>query len=232
MHNPNEWLEGLSGCFRKGMGTSHEYESHIQNLFALASRSLDSFKPLNMLDVGCGDGSRTLRMAERFRIPLSHVYGLDCNPSCIDQCRNLFHAELVNLESGAIPYEDGTFDLIVCNQVLEHLKNYHGLLEQIIGVAKSGGHIIIGIPNLAHLINRFYLLFGIQPMCIDISSSHHVRAFTHDAFKQKLHSLPGITYVDCAGSELIYPLPLFLARPVSKICTGFCAYVCYLIRKQ
>lgn len=119
----------------------------------------------------------------------------------------------------------------MCNQVLEHLKNYKKVLEEIIRVTKPGGYMMIGIPNLAHLINRFYLLFGIQPMCLDIISSH-VRGFTHNSFKQKLNSLPGITYLDCAGSELIYPLPLLLARPLSKIFKGLSAYVCYLARKN
>ena len=213
------------------MGNSLEYESHIQNLFSLTLTHMDSFRPMNLLDVGCGDGSRTIRMAEYFMVRPTHTYGLDFNQSHIDQCRNLFHADLVNLEFDLLPYENETFDLVICNQVLEHLKNYHGVLEEIIRVTKSGGYMMIGIPNLAHLINRFYLLFGIQPMCLDITSSH-VRGFTHNAFKQKLNSLSGITYLDCAGSELIYPLPLFLARPLSKICTGFCAYVCYLIRKN
>ena len=213
------------------MGAHSEYESHIRNLFFLSAKHMVSFKPLNMLDVGCGDGSRTLRMAQYFLIPPTRTYGLDFNRTYIDQCQNLFHAERVDLDIDRIPYEDETFDLVVCNQVLEHLKNYNMVLHEILRVTKPGGYMMIGIPNLAHLINRFYLLFGIQPMCLDITSSH-VRGFTHNAFKKKLNSLPGITYFDCAGSELIYPLPLFVARPLSKICTGFCAYICYLARKK
>ena len=87
------------------------------------------------------------------------------------------------------------------------------------------------IPNLAHLINRLFLLLGIQPMCIDLHSSH-VRGFTHKAFEHTLKSTPGITYIDCEGSELIYPLPLHLARPLSKMFIGICAYVCYLVHKE
>jgi ubiquinone/menaquinone biosynthesis C-methylase UbiE len=123
------------------------------------------------------------------------------------------------------------FDLVICNQVLEHLKDFHSILYDIVRVTKPGGYIIIGIPNLAHLINRFYLLFGIQPMCIALQSSH-VRGFTHKAFEQILQLTPGITYMACAGSKLIYPLPLPLAIPLSKVCIGICAYTCYLVRKS
>jgi len=164
-------------------------------------------------------------------VPPAQTYGLDFNKTYIDQCRTLFHAEMVDLEIDKIPYEDNMFDLVVCNQLLEHLKNYNMVLQEIIRVTKPGGYMMIGIPNLAHLINRFYLLFGTQPMCIDVNSSH-LRGFTHKSFEQKLKSLSGIRYIDSAGSELIYPLPLPVVRPLAKIFKGLCAYVCYLIGKN
>lgn len=220
-----------AGYLKKMSGASCEYESHINNLFALALRHLGSFKPFNMLDLGCGDGSRTIRVAEYFMIPPDRTHGVDFNQSHIDQCRRHFNAHVLDLELDLIPFADQTFDLVVCNQVFEHLKNYQCVLRRMIGITKPGGYILIGIPNLAHLINRLYLLVGIQPMCIDIDSSH-VRGFTHQSFKQKLKSELGITYIDCLGSELIYPLPLFLARPLSNLFTGLCAYICYLVRKN
>jgi ubiquinone/menaquinone biosynthesis C-methylase UbiE len=213
------------------MNCSCEYESHIKNVFRLSSRHLQPFQPVNLLDVGCGDGSRTLRLAQHFMIPADHTYGLDSDHQHVIHCRQLFNAVLTDIESGQLPYRDQMFDLVVCNQVFEHLKNYHSVFEDIIRVTKSGGYIMIGIPNLAHLINRLFLLFGIQPMCIDLHSSH-VRGFTHKAFEHTLKSTPGITYIDCEGSELIYPLPLLLAKPLSKMFVGLCAYVCYLVRKE
>jgi len=231
MNTFKDYWDSSLGFLKKLLGVHSEYESHIHNLFVLTAKHLSSFKPLNILDVGCADGSRTLRMAKYFMIPTTRTYGLDINKTYIDQCRNLFHVEMVDLEIDRIPYEDEKFDLVVCNQVLEHLKNYNKVLEEIIRVTKPGGYIMIGIPNLAHLINRFYLLFGTQPMCLDINSSH-VRGFTHKSFKQKLTSLPGIYYIDSAGSELIYPLPLPIARPLSKTFKGLCAYICYLARKD
>jgi len=213
------------------MNISGEYESHIGNVFRLSSKHLQSFQPVNLLDVGCGDGGRTLRLAQHFNIEAVQIYGIDFHKPHVQQCMNQFNAIQADIESGNLPFSNNMFDVVICNQVFEHLKNYHGVLENIIRVTKSGGYIMIGIPNLAHLINRLFLLFGIQPMCIDIHSSH-VRGFTHKAFEQTLKLTPGITYIDCEGSELIYPLPLHLAKPLSKMFVGICAYVCYLVRKE
>jgi 2-polyprenyl-3-methyl-5-hydroxy-6-metoxy-1,4-benzoquinol methylase len=91
------------GFLKKLMGSHSEYESHIRNLFFLAAKHMVSFKPLNMLDVGCADGSRTRRMAQYFLIPPTRTYGLDFNRTYIDQCQNLFHVDRVDLDIDRIP---------------------------------------------------------------------------------------------------------------------------------
>ena len=159
------------------VGTQYEWESHYENIKYLCNKNLKAFNPDTFLDVGCGNGERTIRIAKHFQIDLMKTYGLDSNEKQIIECRNTLNAEIVDLEVTDIPYEDNTFDLVICNQVLEHLKNYKKVVLEIIRVTKKNGYIILGIPNLAHLINRIYLLFGIQPMCIAIDSDH-VRGFT------------------------------------------------------
>ncbi|MFA5179813.1 MAG: class I SAM-dependent methyltransferase [Syntrophales bacterium] len=221
----------MKHILQRAMGAQDEYESHIVNIFELINKNISAFRPGNLLDVGCGNGDRTLRLAKWLGVDTAHIFGIDSHAPYVQQCQSSFNAVQVDLESGNLSYENDTFDLVTCNQVLEHLKNYHGIIDEIIRVTKSEGYIIIGIPNLAHLLNRAYLIFGIQPMCIAVPSSH-VRGFTHAAFVQLLQSMPAITYIACMGSKLIYPLPLLLAKALSRIYPGLCAYVCYLIRKQ
>ena len=114
--------------------------------------------------------------------------------------------------------------------MLEHLKNYKKVVDDLIRVTKQDGYIVIGIPNLAHLINRIFLLFGKQPMCIDLDSSH-VRAFTHISFVRKINSIQSVTLIDCTGS-LMYPLPYFIGNYLSDYFVGLCGYVCYLLKKN
>jgi len=141
----------------------------------------------------------------------------------------VFNASKIDLETDDIPYENNTFDLVICNQVLEHLKNYRKVIDDIIRVTKRRGYIVIGIPNLAHLINRIYLLFGIQPMCLHLDGSH-VRAFTHGSFVKMLASFQTVKLIDCKGSAM-YPLPFFIAKYIDDYFVGLTGYVCYLLRK-
>lgn len=212
----------------KVIGTQYEWESHFENVLRLFD-NICLYKPHNLLDVGFGSGDRTIRIAKYFRIDMNNVYGIDNNDQQVVSCGNTFNAKKIDLEMENIPYQDNTFDIVICNQVLEHLKNYRKVINEMIRITKRSGYIIIGIPNLAHLINRIYLLFGIQPMCIDIDSSH-VRAFTHKSFVKKISSIQNVTLIDYKGS-LMYPLPFFIGNQISDYFVGLSGYVCYLLRK-
>lgn len=212
------------------VGTQYEWESHFENIKYLCDKNLKVFSPNSFLDVGCGDGERTIRIAKYFQIDLMKTYGLDSNEKQIIECRKTFRAEIVDLETNDIPHESYTFDLVICNQVLEHLKNYKKVVFEIIRVTRKNGYIILGIPNLAHLINRVYLLFGIQPMCIAIDSGH-IRGFTHKGFIETLKVLDNVRLIDCTGS-LIYPLPYHIAKHLSKLFVGLSSYTCYLLNKK
>jgi ubiquinone/menaquinone biosynthesis C-methylase UbiE len=211
------------------IGTQYEWESHIDNMLQLFDKNLKKYMPNNIIDIGCGDGSRTMRIAKHFDIDLSRVYGIDSNDNHIKTCQNNFNAYKLDLEFEAIPHDDDIFDLVICNQVLEHLKNYNKVIDELIRVTRKMGYIAIGIPNLAHLINRIYLMFGFQPMCIHLDGSH-VRSFAHKSFVKMLASLSRVQLVDCCGS-LMYPLPFFLAKSFSHRFVGLSGYVCYLLQK-
>ena len=115
------------------------------------------------------------------------------------------------------------------NKYSNNLKNYKKTISEAIRVTKNEGYIIFGIPNLAHLINRIYLLFGFQPMCIHLDSSH-VRSFTHKNFVKLLNSLESVKLIDCRGA-LMYPFPLYIAKLISDYFVGLSGYVCYLLHK-
>lgn len=211
------------------IGTQYEWESHIGNMFRIFDKNLKTYTPNNLLDVGCGKGDRTIRVANYFNVSMHNTDGLDYDDGLIIACKRMFNANKIDLETDDIPYEDDTFDLVICNQVLEHLKNYRKVIDDIVRVTKKGGYILIGIPNLAHLINRIYLLFGIQPMCIHLDGPH-VRAFTHKSFVRMLDSFQRVKLIDCTGSAM-YPLPFFMARYIGDYFVGLTGYVCYLLRK-
>jgi methionine biosynthesis protein MetW len=212
------------------IGTRHEWKSHIDNVFRVFDNHLKEYYPNNIIDIGCGDGSRTILIAKYFDLDMSKVYGVDYDENLISECKTLFNVSKMDLEVDTIPHSDEFFDIVICNQVLEHLKNYKQVIYELIRITKRGGYIVIGIPNLSHLINRIYLLFGIQPMCIHLDGPH-IRAFTHRNFVKMLSSMPSIKLKDTEGA-LMYPLPFFLAKYLVRYFVGPSGYVCYLLQKE
>jgi SAM-dependent methyltransferase len=93
-----------------------------------------------ILDVGCGIGT----YVRRFRDFSPHVYGLDVS------AERLGEAHLPNLvaaEGESLPFEDGSFDVIVFNEVIEHVRDDREAIADALRVLRPGGHIVIYAPN-------------------------------------------------------------------------------------
>jgi methionine biosynthesis protein MetW len=209
--------------------TQQEWGSLNDNALYILDKHLRQQNVSSFLDVGCGDGNKTIQIANHFRIDPHNVYGMDIDDKKLSKCRSLLNTTKIDLETDAFPFGDNQFDLVICDQVLEHLKNYRFVIDEAIRVTRNEGFILFGIPNLAHLINRLLLTIGRQPMCIELNGSH-VRGFTHQSFLKLLKSMNAIGIIDCTGT-VMYPLPYYLARIIAKRFTGLAGYVCYLVRK-
>lgn len=55
-------------------------------------------------------------------------------------------------------FQDGQFDMVVCTEVLEHLENFHEMLDELVRVSRR--YILISLPNCMPLFTRFDILFS------------------------------------------------------------------------
>lgn len=106
------------------------------------------------------------------------------------------------------------------NQIFEHVKEVFWILHEVTRVLKKGGSLIVGVPNLASLHNRFLLLLGAQPTSIQ-NDSAHLKGFTKSDFKKLLQSgfNGGYKLEGFAGSNF-YPFPPLLAKPLNYKSNG------------
>lgn len=216
----------LSGLLRSLLRTGGETDRLRRDF----SRLLAGAGPAaSLLDVGSADGLMTLRYAKLLGVPPGRVHGIEILDEYLKVSPPEVKALKMNVEDSPFPYADGEFDVIVCNQVLEHLKNIFLPLSEMERVLKPGGRLALGIPNLAGLHNRALLAFGFQPLCNAISGPH-VRCFTHKGFLEFLRSNTNFTLEAVAGSSL-YPLPWPLVDFGAGFFPGLSAYTFYLLRK-
>ena len=145
-----------------------------------------------VLDAGCGEGVLVEEFAGRLRIE-----GIDANYSS-DRVRT---GSLTHL-----PYADGSFDRAVCLDVLEHLsfEDQRTALVELARVLRSGGELLVSVPNLAHLQSRVHFLLR----------GHLIRTASEEKHPGDRPVVEYIRLAERAGLELIRRRGIFPTLPV------------------
>jgi ubiquinone/menaquinone biosynthesis C-methylase UbiE len=100
----------------------------------------------SILDCGCGAGEY---VQELMKEKNSKVWGIEFSEEKVNQYKSRYPF-LANVLQGNIenmPFEDQTFDLIILNEVLEHVPSQDEGLREIYRVMKPGGNLIVFSPN-------------------------------------------------------------------------------------
>jgi O-antigen biosynthesis protein len=110
-----------------------------------------------VLDVGCSTGY----LAKRLHEGGATVVGLDIDERSAELAGP--HCEAVHIgdvETMELPFEPGTFDAVVCGDLLEHLRDPQAFLVRVRPVLRPGGQLVLSTPNIANWAMRIGLLFG------------------------------------------------------------------------
>jgi SAM-dependent methyltransferase len=111
--------------------------------FTLVKKHLD-FKGKKILDVGCGLGMYSQEFSQEGAL----VFGIDVDGKKIEQAKGLFPK--INFQTAGaekIPFANNSFDLVFLHEVLEHVKDEEKTIKEIVRVLKTGGRLILFVPN-------------------------------------------------------------------------------------
>ena len=123
----------------------------LQELKVLARERTLTAPGRSVLDVGCGFGLETLRLAEAVR-PGGRVCGIDKSEQFIAEAQRRATAVglTVDLRAGdaqALPYPDASFDIVRAERVMIYLPDPTKALAEMRRVAKTGGRVAIIEPD-------------------------------------------------------------------------------------
>jgi methionine biosynthesis protein MetW len=112
-----------------------------------------------VLDLGCGDGAL---MAHLQATRACTGYGVEIDDAKVLACiqRGVSVLQL-NLEDGLAVFEDGSFDVVLQIDTLQHLRNAETMLRETARVGRTG---VVAFPNFAHWPNRLAVLKGRMPV--------------------------------------------------------------------
>ena len=135
-----------------------------------------------------------------------------------------------DLEKAALPYPDAHFDLIVANQIFEHLKQIYLPLSELHRVLKPGGILLFSVPNLAALHCRLQLSLGRQPSTIQLFEAH-VRGFTPSALRPFL-AYNGLFSAQAFTGSGWYPFPPALSKRLARLFPTLAVFQLWVLRKE
>jgi len=183
-----------------------------------------------VVDLGAGSG-RDLQIVRRFH-PKAKLLAVEAGRECADTLTGKADQVCVaNIEHDLLPLADGSVDLIIANQVLEHTKEIFWIFHEVSRSLKTGGHFLFGVPNICSLHNRFLLLVGRQPTQHKVCSAH-VRPFSKSDTLAFINACfpGGYQLVEFRGAQF-YPFPRSVARVLANALPTFAFTIFFLIRK-
>ena len=101
--------------------------------------------PIRIMDVGCGSPALLNLLKDMSRSKLE-LYGNDFNNSALDAVKNAGFIP-VNGAFESIQWQGNFFDVIIMNQVIEHLFDLSGTLTKAFNLLKNNGTLFIETPS-------------------------------------------------------------------------------------
>jgi len=148
----------------------------LRSLIFDACRAIDK-SPKDIHDIGCGEGTNTLMLAQRF--PCARVRGSDFSSTGITVARRyLTQTNLTFVHDPNNQALDEPADMVCCFEVLEHVENWRNFLARLANSSRR--HLLLSFPtgrmrpfevNVGHLRNfangeveRELALLGFAPL--------------------------------------------------------------------
>jgi len=160
---------------------------------------------LSVLDVGCGWGAllRHLEITPHFAgMTISAADLTDITGYKKELYRDYFIGDL----TGGYP-EIGSdrYDVVVCEQVLEHLAALDTAIATLVRLVRPGGRLVIGVPIFfppLHLARK-YLVPPLARLLRHPASASHLQAFSLYSFRRLLRQFPGLSIEEARGFRIV-----------------------------
>jgi len=126
-------------------------------------------KTLRILDYGCGTGGNTSAYGS-----FGHVVGIEPDSAAVRLAHQRGSALYCRTSGTALPFRDGSFDVVMASDVLEHIEHDGKAVSEISRVVRPGGSVILSVPAHGWLFSQHD------------TALHHFRRYSKPAVRHLL----------------------------------------------
>ena len=195
------------------------------------------FRP-TVLDVGCGSGALSEAIASRGYTVWGIEQDAGAAKSAAERNIRIVKADLTQVSEASAAINGQMFDYLVFSDVLEHLYDPFYILREYLKFLKTGGILMISVPNAVVWSNRIAFLIGrFNYSDTGVMDRTHLRFFTFKSAKELIrHAGCDIVRVDYTPFLVRAALPLVKkmfdrgqsgAQPRTRQIIDSTAYKCY-----
>lgn len=182
----------------------------------------DDGRPPRVLEIGAYLGVVSLSLARLgMQVTALDIPEFVANERLQERYRQFgVEAVAANLKDYSLPFDLGTFDIVVMCETLEHL-NFNPLpvMAEINRVLRVDGHFYLALPNLASLPNRFNLFCGrsihnpIEDFVVQLSDQGNMIVGLHwrEYIRDELLKMVTLSGFRCVRHA--YEMPAVASRP-------------------
>ncbi|MBA2388108.1 MAG: class I SAM-dependent methyltransferase [Acidimicrobiia bacterium] len=124
-------------------GSTNSIEQRMMaNFMKSLGELLEGLAPRRILEIGVGEGEIVERLAQRF--PGADIIGVDLPDERLAGEWRQRHLPAVFADATKLPFDDGTFDLALAIEVLEHIPVPQQALDELARVCH--GTVILSVP--------------------------------------------------------------------------------------
>ncbi len=158
---------------------SHRILGHpLKSLFG----TLD-FNGWNVLDIGCGNGQKLYDFYTR----KAAVCGIEISEEKLQVARRYMpEGQFYNGFIETAPFPQRSFDLVIADNVVEHLQDPDTFVRKLREFIKPTGRVVLFVPY-----GKSYTIRRLKQYALNIWPPFHINLFTKDYFKQHF---PDITF--------------------------------------
>jgi len=136
----------------------YDLERRVQIIFDVLSR--EDLKGKRILDGGCGTGWFSMNAVQRG----AQVTSLDVGYNLLRQTALKCQSDLCNGSLCDLPFCEGSFDIVISSEVIEHVTDPERAFQELVRVLKPGGTLALTTPNrIWHWAIRLGNALGARP---------------------------------------------------------------------